>query len=104
MDDYFKMSIVRMIVQGNAEEALVRLSEKFKVKQPKIRVGTVKGHRKAYAVFHQSDKTIYISNREFLHNPMIVLHEYYHYLQTELYGKKGNEKSANKFAKDFFIQ
>ncbi|KON27715.1 hypothetical protein AC481_04070 [miscellaneous Crenarchaeota group archaeon SMTZ-80] len=97
------MSIVKMIVQGNIGEALVKLSEKFKVEQPKIRVGTVKGHRKAYAVFHQSDKTIYVSNREFLHNPMIVLHEYYHYLQTELYGKKGNEKSANKFAKDFII-
>ncbi|MCW4032141.1 MAG: hypothetical protein NWF08_01975 [Candidatus Bathyarchaeota archaeon] len=104
MDDYFKISIVKMIVHGNIEEALVKLSEKFKVEQPKIRVGTVKGHRKAYAVFQQSDMTIYFSNQEFLHNPMIVLHEYYHYLQTVLYGKKGNEKSANKFAKDFMIQ
>ena len=93
-----------MMAQGNIEEALVKLSEKFKVEQPKIRAGTIKGHRKAYAVFHQSDKTIYFSNREVMHSPMIVLHEYYHYLQTELYGKKGNEKSANKFAKDFIIQ
>jgi hypothetical protein len=101
VDDSFKTSIVKLIIKGDVEEALRNLSERFKVKPPKIRVGTVKGHRKASAVYRQYDKTIYASNREALYNPMIILHEYYHYLQSELYGKKGNEKYADKFAKDF---
>ena len=76
VDDSFKISIVRLIIKGDVEEALENLSQRFKVKPPRIRVGTVKGHRKACAVYHQSDKTIYASNREVLYNPLIVLHEY----------------------------
>ncbi len=101
MNDPFKTSIVLLIIEGDVEEALRNLSERFKVNPPKIIVGTVKGHRKACAVYRQSDKTIYASSREALYNPMIILHEYYHYLQSELYGKRGNEKYADKFAKDF---
>ena len=101
LEDSFKASIVRSMIKGDVEEALDRLSKSFKVKSPKIRVGTVKGHRKAGAVYHQSNQTIYASNRKVLYDPMIILHEYYHYLQSELYRKRGSEKHANKFAKDF---
>ena len=101
MDDAFKISVVHLIVKGDVEEALQQLSEYFDVKAPKIRVGTIKGHRKASAVYQQSNRTIYASSRESLLNPIIVLHEFYHHLQLELYGKKGNEKYANKFASDF---
>ena len=91
------------MINGDVEEALDRLSKSFKVKSPKIRVGTVKGHRKASAAYRQSNKTIYASNRKVLYDPKIILHEYYHYLQSELYGKRGSEKYANKFAKDFIV-
>ena len=65
-----------------------------------IRVGTVKGHRKAGMVYHQSNKNIYASNRKVLYNPMIILHEYYNYIQSELYGKRESEKYVNKLTKD----
>ena len=88
MEDFSKVSIIRLIIKGDVKEALNKLSESFKVKSPKIRVGTVKGHRKAGAAYRQANKTIYASNREVLYDPMIILHEYYHHLQSELW-KKG---------------
>ncbi len=100
--DSVKARVVELILRGDVGDALDELSRGYAIKSPKIRVGTVKGHRKVWAVYHQRDKTIYGSSREVLLNPFIVLHEYYHYLQSERYGKKGNEKYANKFAQDFF--
>jgi hypothetical protein len=100
--DSVKAKVVELILRGDVGDALDELSKRYAIKSPKIRVGTVKGHRKAWAVYRQRDKTIYGSSREVLLNPFIVLHEYYHYLQSERYGKKGNEKYANKFAQDFF--
>jgi hypothetical protein len=88
-------------MEGNVEEAFEKVSEMFNIKPPRIKVGTVKRHRKAVAVYCQQNKTIYASNSEILRNPYVMLHEYYHHLQSELHGEKGGEKKANRFAKDF---
>jgi len=97
----FKAAIVQLILDGEAEDALRKLSSRYKVTPPKLKVGTVKKHRKSLAVYQPAKKTIFASDRACLYDPRVVLHEFYHHLRSSDGRHKGSEKHADKFAQDF---
>ncbi len=92
--------VVHLILEGSAEKALADLSDNFGIPAPKLEVGAVKRHkRNALAVYVQAKKTIYSSKSEYLYNPFVMLHEFYHHLRASSDGKRGTEKHADAFAR-----
>lgn len=100
----FKPLIVWLILDGKTEEALERLAEHYGVSAPKLKVGLPKGRKKrVYGCYTPRNATISVLNSDFLGNPFVVLHEFYHHLRTHSVDKqhRGTEKNADKFAKEF---
>jgi len=98
---YWEVKVVRLIREGRPEEALALLAEKYGVRPPKLRVGTVKGRRGAMGCYVPKEGAIYLSNAEMMFNPYVVLHEFYHHLRS-LEGKfSRSEKHAERFAREF---
>jgi hypothetical protein len=46
-------------------------------------------------------KTIHVASMERLHDPFVILHEFYHHLRTQGGKHRGTEKHANKFAQEY---
>jgi Zn-dependent peptidase ImmA (M78 family) len=46
-----------------------------------------------------------VLNSDFLGNPFVILHEFYHHLRSKSVDRqhRGTEKNANRFAADFLI-
>ena len=102
IDDNIKAKVVRLILAKEPEQALKLLATLYNVKNPKLRVGTVKGRRKtALAVYVHSENTIYASNSDMLYNPFVMLHEFYHHIRSRSGEHKGTEKNADAFAMEF---
>lgn len=103
MDSEFKASIVKLIVEYSAEEAIKLLAEHYHVHVPTIRVGLPKHPRKNSAgCYSAKTQTIHVLNRDSFKDPYVILHEFYHHLRTSIDKKhKGTEKHANEFAKEF---
>ncbi len=102
IDDSIKAKAVRLILARQPEQALELLSTLYKIKNPKLRVGTVKGRRKtALAVYVHEKNTIYASNSDMLYNPFVILHEFYHHIRSKSGEHKGTEKNADAFAIEF---
>ena len=102
--DEFKSTVVRLILNGNPEEALILLSKQYNVRPPKLKVGLPKGQKTvAYGCYTSKTETISVLNSDLLNNPFVILHEFYHHLRCRNVDKihKGTEKNANKFALDF---
>jgi hypothetical protein len=97
----FKAEIVRLILFRKTEEALERLSNNYGVETPKIKIGMPKGNIKKVACYFNRTKTIYFSHLNFLYNPQVVLHEFYHHLRCHGGKHLGTEKNADRFAKTF---
>jgi len=98
-DSAFRVGIVRMILDGRAEEALYSLSVHFEVEEPYLQVGTVKRHRKVLAVYVHKEKRIYVSKSDLLRNPFVILHEFYHHLRASQTPRNEQvEKRADSFA------
>ena len=100
-DTSWKTEVVRLIRRGRPEEALELLSQKYGVKPPWLRIGTVKGRRKAAGCYVAKERTIYLSSAEMVCEPYVVLHEFYHHLRFMEGEFSGSEKHAEKFAKEF---
>ena len=102
IDDSIKANVVHLILEKKPEQALEFLATLYKVKNPKLRVGTVKKRRKtALAVYVHKENTIYASNSDILYNPFVILHEFYHHIRSKSGVHKGTEKNADAFAKEF---
>ncbi|MGH9878355.1 MAG: hypothetical protein ACRD38_06475 [Nitrososphaerales archaeon] len=102
IDDGVKAKAVRLILAKQPEQALELLATLYKIKNPKLRVGTVKGRRKtALAVYVHRENTIYASNSDMLYNPFVILHEFYHHIRSKSGEHKGTEKNADAFAIEF---
>jgi hypothetical protein len=102
--DTFKPTIVWLILTGKTEEALALLSKNYNVKTPNLKVGLPKGHKAvAYGCYTSKTETISVLNSEFLSNPFVILHEFYHHLRSRGVDKihRGTEKNADKFALEF---
>jgi hypothetical protein len=99
----FRASIVRLILNGKAAEALELLAERYSVGLPRIRVGLPSGHRKnTLGCYTTKNRTISVLNSDMLKEPAVVLHEFYHHLRTSVDKKhRGTEKYAGEFAEEF---
>jgi len=98
----FRVQIVRLILDGRAEVALGLLSKHYGVREPTLRIGTVKRHRKVVACYVEKEKRIYLSNSSFLTSPFVLLHEFYHHLRASQVDKSRQvEKRADLFAATF---
>jgi hypothetical protein len=98
----FRAKVVGLILDGRAEVALELLSKHYRVREPTIRVGTVKRHRKVLACYVEKERRIYFSNSGFLADPFVLLHEFYHHLRASgVERSRQVEKRADLFALSF---
>jgi len=95
------IQVVQRILEGKPEQALRLLSNYYGVVAPDLRVGTVKRHRRVLGCYLPNEERIYLSKSEYLSNPFIILHEFYHHLRTSSGKKRQAEKRADQFANTF---
>ena len=101
-DTAFQQSIVQLIaVAKRPEEALDLLSEYYGVERPRLRMGLPSGEKRALGCYVHRDKTIYISSQEYLYDPYVLIHEFYHHLRHVGGKHRGTEKHARDFALAF---
>ena len=100
--DYsFKAKVVNLILSKDTEEALQLLSQHYQVAKPTLRVGMPKRYSSKLACYVAKKRTIHVAHRQILHNPNVVLHEFYHHLRNVTDRQKGVEKYADRFAEDY---
>ena len=97
----FRAKVVNLILSKDTEEALQLLSQHYEVAKPNLRVGMPKRHSKKLACYAAKKRTIHISDREVLHNPHVILHEFYHHLRNFKNAQGGIEKYAQRFAENY---
>ena len=101
-DISFQRSVVQLIsVARRPEEALDLLSEYYGVERPCLRMGLPSGEKRALGCYVHRDKTIYISSQEYLYDPYVLIHEFYHHLRHVGGKHRGTEKHARDFALAF---
>lgn len=62
----------------------------------------MKGRSKGVLAVYSSDrKEILAVSRDYLYDPFVILHEFYHHLRQFAGQHRGTEKNADKFALDF---
>lgn len=98
---FFKAKVVKLILAKDAEKALELLSQHYRVAKPKLKVGMPKRYSKKLACYVAKKRTIHVSGREILHNPHVILHEFYHHLRNFTDAQKGIEKYAEEFAENY---
>jgi len=98
----FRVRVVGLILGGHVETAIRLLARHYGVREPRLRVGTVKKHRKVLACYVERERQIYLSNSSFMTDPFVVLHEFYHHIRASGVGKSRQvESRADLFAADF---
>jgi hypothetical protein len=100
-DSKTKARIVQLILSRDTERALEELSFANRVDEPKLKVGAVRGQKKALAVYVEKEKTIYVAKGESMWDPFVILHEFYHHLRCKSGRHRGTEKLADAFALDY---
>jgi hypothetical protein len=101
-EEMMKASVVALVVDSKPEEALRVLCKWYRVSVPRLGVGVVAGKTKGVAaVYSMRRKEILASRREFLYDPFVIVHEFYHHLRSSSGTHRGTEKQADKFALDF---
>jgi len=101
-DDRFKAIIVNMILDSQPEAALEALSRRYRVDTPRLGVGVFKRHSKGVrAVYAPDRKEILAAKREFLYDPFVILHEFYHHIRSAGGKHRGTEKNADRFAVEY---
>lgn len=100
--DRVKAHVVALILDTNPEEAIRVLSRWYRVSTPRLGVGVVEGKTKGVAaVYSQRRKEILAAKREYLYDPFVMIHEFYHHLRSVSGKHRGTEKQADRFALDF---
>ena len=65
-------------------------------------VGVLEGRTKGVAaVYSLERKEILAARREYLYDPFVMIHEFYHHLRSVSGKHRGTEKQADRFALDF---
>jgi len=101
-EDRMKATVVALILDANTEEAIKLLSRWYKVSVPRLGIGVVEGKTKGVAaVYSQRRKEILAARREFMYDPFVMIHEFYHHLRSVSGRHRGTEKQADRFAMDF---
>jgi hypothetical protein len=100
--DRMKAYVVALILDSNPEEAIRVLSKWYRVSVPSLGVGVVEGKTKGVAaVYTQNRREILAARREYLYDPFVIVHEFYHHLRSTSGKHRGTEKQADKFSLDF---
>ncbi|MCJ7632659.1 hypothetical protein MUP77_09745 [Candidatus Bathyarchaeota archaeon] len=97
----FKAKIVQMILMKENIDAIKALSHHYSVDIPRLKVGMPRRYSRKVGCYVSKTKTIHVMNQEYLDNPFLILHEFYHHLRTQDSEHRGTEKYANKFAEEF---
>ena len=98
----FKARIVAMILDTKTEAALQMLCDRYRVSVPRLRVGVIEGRTKGVAaVYSLGRKEILAARRQYLYDPFVIIHEFYHHLRSVSGKHRGTEKQADKFALEF---
>ena len=101
-EDQMKASVVALILDSKTEEAIRVLSRWYRVSVPGLGIGVVAGKTKGVAaVYSQKRKEILAARREFMYDPFVMIHEFYHHLRSVSGHHRGTEKQADRFALDF---
>jgi Zn-dependent peptidase ImmA (M78 family) len=101
-DAEFQISIVHLIsVKRHPEEALELLAQHYRVRKPELKIGLPKGEKHALGCYVQRDNTIYIAKEEYLYDPYVLIHEFYHHLRHVGGKHRGTERHARDFALRF---
>jgi len=98
----FQGKIVRLIaIEKKPEEALDALCAHFRVERPTLRIGLPKGEKRALGCYVHKEQTIYMSSEEYLFDPYVLIHEFYHHLRHVDGKHRGTERHARDFALSF---
>ena len=101
-DDRFKAAVVATILDSRTELAIERLCEFYRVEVPRLGIGVVKGRSKGVLAVYSADrKEILAVSQEYLYDPFVMLHEFYHHLRQFAGRHRGTEKNADRFALDY---
>lgn len=101
-EERFRTEVVAMILDSRTEDALGLLCEHYHVSVPKLSVGVLEGRTKGVAaVYSLQRKEILAANREYLYNPFVMIHEFYHHLRSVSGKHRGTERQADAFANEF---
>ncbi len=101
-EEQFRVQVVGTILDARTEEALQMLCKHYHVSVPRLGVGVVEGRTKGVAaVYSLEKKEILAANREYLYNPFVIVHEFYHHLRSVSGKHRGTERQADEFANGF---
>jgi hypothetical protein len=99
---HFQGKIVRLIaIEKRPEEALDALCAHYRVERPTLRVGLPKGEKRALGCYVHRERAIYMSSEEYMFDPYILIHEFYHHLRHVGGKHRGTERHARNFALSF---
>ena len=97
-----KSLVVALVLDSKPEDAIEVLCRWYKVEIPRLGVGVVEGKTKGVAaVYSVRRKEILAARREFLYDPFVIVHEFYHHLRSRDGTHRGTEKQADRFALDY---
>ncbi len=101
-EDEMKAKVVALILDFRPEEAIELMSTWYKVVPPRLGVGVVEGRTKGVAAVYSAKKReILAARREYLYDPFVMVHEFYHHLRYRGGRHRGTEKQADKFSIGF---
>ncbi len=101
-EEQMKATVVALILDSKPEDAIALLSSWYRISRPRMGIGVVEGKTKGVAaVYLQSRKEILAARREYMYEPFVLIHEFYHHLRSVSGRHRGTEKQADKFALDF---
>jgi len=101
LEDFHDHVVGLIRVERKPDEALELLSRHYRVEKPTLKMGLPKGENSALGCYVTREKTIYISTQEYLYDPYIIIHEFYHHLRSVTGKHRGTERHARDFALDF---
>ena len=104
-ESQMKVSVVALILDSKTEEAIRVLSRWYRVSEPRLGVGVFEGRTKGVAaVYSQRRREILAAKREFLYDPFVMVHEFYHHLRSTGGRHRGTERQADEFALGFIAE
>jgi hypothetical protein len=102
LEGRFRAKVVAMILDSKPEIALGMLCDRYRVSVPRLAVGVLEGRTKGVAaVYSLERKEILAARREYLYDPFVMIHEFYHHLRSVSGKHRGTEKQADRFALEF---
>lgn len=102
LEERFRAKVVAMILDSKTEEALEMLCRRYHVTVPRLGIGVLEGRTKGVAaVYSLQRKEILAARREYLYDPFVMIHEFYHHLRSASGKHRGTEKQADRFALEF---